>query len=129
MMKELPTVALFVFRLEAIVCASALLLSNSKDRHGITRKDAWNRRRRTAYSLLAAAYAAALRASLLRWRNDRGAICARSLASKLADSLRLIITLPLACMTFGLIPCTALPSLIPLKNPHFYCRFPENMLQ
>ena len=37
-----------------------------------------------------AAYAAALRA-LLRLRSARGAICAHSLTSELADSLRLII--------------------------------------
>ena len=36
--------------------------------------------------------AVALCALLRRWRSARGAICARALASKLADALRLIIT-------------------------------------
>ena len=73
---------------------TCFFLSNPKDWHGITRRVYGIRRKATAWHTLCspAAYAVALRALFRQRRNARGAICARSFTSELADSLRLIIT-------------------------------------
>ena len=73
---------------------TCFFLSNPKDWYGITRRVHGIRRKATAWHTLCSptVCTAALRAMFRQRRNARGAICARSFTSELADSLRLIIT-------------------------------------
>ena len=73
---------------------TCFFLSNPKDWYGITRRVYGIRRKATAWHTpCSLAVSTAARCALFRQRrNARGAICARSLTSKLADLLRLIIT-------------------------------------
>ena len=73
---------------------ACFFLSNPKDWYGITRRVYGIRRKATAWHTpCSLAVSTAARCALFRQRrNARGAICARSFTSELADSLRLLIT-------------------------------------